>query len=65
MAFSRSRTKIAGSAAGFGSIDQRHEIVDTDPYQNVTDPQLCWYVRTGTEYLALDTLVTAREGIRN
>jgi hypothetical protein len=29
----------AGSIAGSGSVSQRYGTTDTDPYQNVMDPQ--------------------------
>jgi hypothetical protein len=35
--------KIAGSRSG--SISQRHGSADTDPYQNVMDPQHCKILR--------------------
>jgi hypothetical protein len=38
----RSRTKIAESGAGIGSIGQRHGSMKTDPYQNVADPLQCF-----------------------
>ncbi len=39
LAFWRSRTKLAGSGDGCGSIGQRQGSADPDPYQNVMDPQ--------------------------
>jgi hypothetical protein len=47
LASGRSMTKIAGSGAesgyGAGSIGQRHGSADSEPYQNVPDPQH-WYL---------------------
>jgi hypothetical protein len=39
----RSLTKMAGSesASESGSISQRYESADPDPYQNFMDPQHC------------------------
>ncbi len=35
--------KIAGSGAGSGSVSQRYGSADPDQYQNVTEPQHCFF----------------------
>jgi hypothetical protein len=48
--------KIEGSASGsgsksrFGSFSQRHGFADTDPHQNVMDPQHCHVSKFGLRY---------------
>jgi hypothetical protein len=43
-------TKISGS----GSISQRHESADSDPHQNVMDPQHCQQQKVGSRVLSID-----------
>ncbi len=53
MAFCQPLTKEAGSGAKSGSLSQWYGSTDPDPYQNVTDPQLCLYRPTPT-YLSCE-----------
>jgi hypothetical protein len=47
-------TKIAESESVSGSIGQRHGSADSDPHQNVMDPEHCLLGYTGTCELTSD-----------
>jgi hypothetical protein len=45
------------TGSGAGSISQRHTSEDPDLYQNVTDPQHCFFIFHFCEYLIWSTIV--------